>query len=167
MPDFSDVTPQDAPAFITPNHEASRDLPLDPPIRNVRKQLFGDSAPKDKRPIVDAFVPEKVVNRKGQFVQPVTDFYTMIGMTVSAFKPQVGIVIVENARATAEAWNDLAHENEAVRRHLKGFLTFNATGAVVIAHVPIAMAILSEVPFFQKKMGEAFADGVEEDMRNP
>lgn len=139
--------------FVTPDHKAGKDEPQ-PRKPFPRRVSVEDLKARREKSVVDSFVPDKVPNRKGQFVKPVAEFYVVLGMAVTPLKPNVGRVFAEQAQDCAEAWDKLAHENETVRRYLQGFLTVNTAGALLFAHIPIALAIAAELPIVQKRAGK-------------
>jgi hypothetical protein len=85
--------------------------------------------------------------KPGEFVAPLVEFYTMAGMAVAVMdkKDQVcGPAIAESAQQCAEAWDNLAQKNPAVRKALRSLLSASAVGAIVTAHLPIMIAILTQ-----------------------
>lgn len=86
-------------------------------------------------------------SKPGEFVEPLTEFYVLAGMTVSMLdkKDQVcGPAIAESAESCAKAWDELAQKNPAVRHAIRSMLQVSAVGAVVSAHLPIMIAILTQ-----------------------
>lgn len=104
---------------------------------------------------------------KGGLKGPLTQLYVGIGMSVMPFDPSCGRTIIENADKCAEALDELAKTNTAVRNFLIGLCTTSAWGAVLMAHAPIVMAIaMHHVPALKKQqekmvgeMAEMFANG--------
>jgi hypothetical protein len=78
------------------------------------------------------------------------------------FDPSCGRIVIENAEKCAEALDELAKTNTAVRNFLIGLCTTSAWGAVLMAHAPIVMAIaMHHVPALKKqqeKMVGEFAE---------
>ena len=83
-------------------------------------------------------------------------------MSVMPFDPSCGRIIIENSEKCADALDDLAKTNSAVRYFLITLFTTSAWGAVVMAHAPIVMAIaMHHVPALKKqqeKMVGEFAE---------
>lgn len=167
------VDDSDGPRVI-PNHHASFvegdrfDTPK--PASPLRERLFGkrDKAVAEKQAFRDtrAVKARKVVpNKPGQFVEPLTDFYTMAALTLMPFKPQVSFAILgpsrnltedeqENpdlaaqvptvAENCARAWDEAAQRSERLRGMLDTFLTVGVLGTLVAAHTPIIMAVAGD-----------------------
>lgn len=96
------------------------------------------------RPRKDRAPTDPTVIKPGRYKQPVMGLYGTIGMAVSLAKPQVGMAIVSQAEAAATAWDKAARQNPAIRRVLDAALTTSTWSELVIAHLPIVFALLSE-----------------------
>lgn len=79
--------------------------------------------------------------RKGQFVEPLTQLYTACGMMLLPMDAVCGKAIIESAEQCAKSLDELAYQNDAVRRALFALTQTTALGGVVVAHLPILMAI--------------------------
>ncbi len=91
---------------------------------------------------------------RGGLVKPLTDLYTGVGTMVYAFDPICGQAVIQAAPECAKALNDLAKQNDAVRRVLVQFLETSAWGLVMVAHAPILIAVaMHHVPALQNVMG--------------
>lgn len=109
-------------------------------VRLRNKQNRGNAktsvkAEKAKRP-----APPK---RKGSFTKPLTDMYTGVGVMLMPFDQPCGTAVMESASQCAEALDNLAYQNESVRRALDSLLQSSAIGTVVVAHLPIIMVVAS------------------------
>lgn len=167
--DASELSFSDAPA---PNHHASSDFHSDdPPATNTvggfrgfasRSARKGRTKPKETKqdfPLVIKQIP----NRKGQFVEPLTQLYAGIGTTVILFDPVCGQAILQSAPKCAESIDELAYRNEAVRRAVFALTQTSAIGAVLVAHLPIIMAVvMHHVPAAQQAFGVMGANMMEE-----
>jgi len=159
--DIDALTAQDVPAsdttFPTPDHKASR--PARGPL------LFSRPA-GDKRDTPPRAKPKKATPRAkhGAFTETLENIYTGIGAMITPFDPVCGNAVIQSAPQCAKTLDDLAYQNDAVRRALTALVTTSATGAVVVAHMPILMAVMMHhVPAVQTalgKRGEAFAESV-------
>jgi hypothetical protein len=122
--DFAAVTPTDVPPeendFPTPDPSRSRRLHSEKAVRKP--------APRAK---------------KGQFIEPLTQLYALIGLGVSSVDQVCGPAILASASDCAKALDDLAYTNEAVRRALLSLTTVSGYGQVILAHVPIILAVAS------------------------
>jgi hypothetical protein len=127
----------DAPTFTAPQQEKPR-----PPLFGSRAKK---SAEGNKRPAPRARTssPKKNVppSKEGQFTDTLMQMYGMVAMTVGMKDPQCAKVIMKQGEECAIAWDKLAVENDSVRKILFALTNVTGVGAVVAAHVPIAMAI--------------------------
>lgn len=105
------------------------------------------AAPKPAAKKASERVP---ASKPGEFVEPLTQMYTMIGMGTVALDVRAGHedhncgpTIVENAEKIAQSWDELAQKNDNVRKALRTMLQGSAWAGVIGAHLPIAMAIFS------------------------
>lgn len=144
--------------FGVPNPKNSKDEPK--PI--FKRKPVGDRATtaKKKKPAPRA--------KKGMFVEPLTQLYVGLGLTIMPVDPVCANAIVKSAEQCAISLDDLAYQNEAVRRALMSLTQTSAVGGVIIAHMPILMAVMiHHVPAAQNMlggMGAKFADDVEDDL---
>lgn len=89
------------------------------------------------------------VSKPGEFVDDLEQLYTMIGMGVVMVDKgdHVGddcsTIIITNAHDIAVKWDELAQKNPNVRRTLRKLLQGGAWAGVIGAHIPIALAIMS------------------------
>jgi len=96
-------------------------------------------------------------SKPGEFVEPIRDLYTYMGMGLSVYDMRQGHVItdndgnmitpcgmsvIENADKIANAWDELAQKNPAVRKALRGLVTTSIAGQLIAAHAPIVFAIV-------------------------
>lgn len=139
--DFSSVTPEvvtdDTDEFPTPDFRASRNGKRTKPPRKT--------APPEQ--------PKLPPKRKGQFIQPLTNLYGGIGMALAPIDPVCGQAVLVSAENCARTLDELAYQNEAVRRVLWSLTTTSAYGAVFIAHMPIMLAVLTHhMPGFAMRL---------------
>jgi hypothetical protein len=74
--------------------------------------------------------------------------------------------VIQQAPACAKSLDELAYQNEAVRRALVAILETSAWGAVIAAHLPIMIAVMMHhSPAMQERMTIGFGDIVENVMR--
>lgn len=115
--------------------------------------------PKKDFPLLVQSIP----NRKGQFVEPLTQIYAGIGTAVIMFDPVCGQAILTSATKCAETIDELAYKNEAVRRAVWALTQTSLWGAVIVAHMPIVMAVvMHHVPAAQQAFGALGANMMEE-----
>ena len=132
---FAGVEAEDAPEFTVPDANKSR--------RSRREYLF---PPKDKAengPKARTAKRRKPAPRakKGAFVEPLTELYTTIGAMLMPFDMQCANVVIKSAEQCAQSMDELAYQNESVRRALTAITQTSAWGAVIFAHMPIIMAV--------------------------
>lgn len=163
------LTFEDAP---TPNAEASRGFVADPPpepdkggFRGFasRSARNGSRSRRSKKTETPLAVQVAIPNRKGQFVEPLTKMYAAVGTGVIMFDPVCGQAVLMSAQKCAETVDELAYNNEAVRRAVWALCQTSVWGAVIAAHMPIIMAIvMHHVPAAQQAFGAMGANMMEE-----
>lgn len=121
-----------------------------PGIANPRRRTLPKDRlpdPEVEKPLVDSLIddPEKVtptVYKAGVLVRPLTDIYETIAGFVMLADPVCGQAIAKSAPAAAKSLDELARVNPAVRKALMRLVAGGVTGKVVMAHLPIIMAIM-------------------------
>jgi hypothetical protein len=110
-------------------------------------------------------------HRPGIITKGVNRLYRRAGKIVKAMDRDIGIAVIESTKNTAEdgepddsvgaAWDELARTNPRIRVFLLRIIAGGAWGQLVMAHAPIAMAIVMKdgirkhIPFM--KLIEALA----------
>jgi hypothetical protein len=166
---FSDMPEPDP----VPNYQASESFPESEPPGPSRTpggfrafaQRSATKAPRAKRetkktpPMAIAAIP----NRKGQFVEPLMKMYGTAGAVVMMYDPICGTAVMTSAQKCAETMDELAYQNEAVRRVVWSMTRTSTFGAVIVAHLPIIMAVvMHHVPAAQEAFGAMGANMMEE-----
>lgn len=142
---FSDVPPlpEDAPNFT-----ASQDGPADAPLTDElprrrrlpgsgglgsgkRTQQKAEKPPKEPRPNIP--MPP---GPRG-FAPAIEKAYRNLSLAVTPWDVDLGAALDQVAPEAADAWNELAKRNQAVRRFIVAITETTAWGAVVAAHSPI------------------------------
>lgn len=91
--------------------------------------------------------------RPGQLVKPFTDLYVTVGTMMLPFDQVCGMAVVSSAPKCAEALEQLARENPAVRRALMAMVETSVWGAVLAAHAPILLAVaMHHVPAIRESI---------------
>jgi hypothetical protein len=89
--------------------------------------------------------------KAGVITLGVNKLYRRAGKIVRAMDDDIGTAIIESARNSADdgtddsvgaAWDELAKTNPRIRRFLIKIIAGGAWGSLVMAHAPIAMAIM-------------------------
>lgn len=75
--------------------------------------------------------------------------YVAAGTLVVPFKPKVGKALKKSAPQCADAWMDVADQNDTIRRWILGLIEGGAWGKLIAAHAFILLAVLPEnaLPF--------------------
>lgn len=74
----------------------------------------------------------------------IASLYTFGAMGLMPFKPKAAQAMAMSAEKCAEAWYEMARENDGVRRVLLMLIEGGAWGKVFAAHTPIILALLPE-----------------------
>jgi hypothetical protein len=136
-----------------PDHLASDDAPppsLDDPVSpppRQRKRFLGkptpDAGSRDMGPR-KIRKPLPPIPRSG-FAPSVEKMYGNLAVAVMPFDMELASAIVQVAPDAAKAWDELARQNEVVRRVLVSMMQTTAVGAVIAAHVPIMVLVMGRV----------------------
>lgn len=70
-----------------------------------------------------------------------SEFFSTIGMVVSAFNANDGMIIASNADSLAKAWSDLAREDKRVKEAIEKMMKGSAWSGVIFATGSVAVAI--------------------------
>lgn len=84
-----------------------------------------------------------LVYKPGVLVRPLTDLYETIGGMVCLADQVCGTAIIQSAPEAAKSLDELARVNPKVRKALIKMVSGGVTGKVVIAHLPIFMAVMA------------------------
>jgi hypothetical protein len=76
--------------------------------------------------------------------EKIASLYTFGAMGLMPFKPKAAQAMAISAEKCAEAWYELARENDGVRRALLMLIEGGVWGKVFAAHTPIILALLPE-----------------------
>ena len=150
----------------------SEDSPEEIPLERLQGMVPEDetvipnaSASRERRPFFSnnggRSAPSKTVRkpavpkvRPGYFVEPLTQFYGAFGLAVMPFDPVCANALLMNAPKAAESLDNWAQQNDTVRRTLFAITSSTAVGMVIVAHFPIALAIMiHHVPAAQNYLG--------------
>lgn len=133
-----------------------------PPL-SMRERLNNLTGKKKETPQprsrnVKKTVKAPVPNVPGQFVEPLTDIYNGLALLAMPFDPELAMVMTSPHRAPKEgeepesvptvaencarAMDEAAQRSESLRRVLANITTASVWGAVITAHLPIAMILV-------------------------
>lgn len=135
-PRWGDVQADDAPPFTAPKQEKRA-----PIFGGAKKGAEGNKPSRTPRARTSSPKAKVPSSREGQFTDTLMQMYGMVAMGISVKDPQCGKAILEAGHDCAVAWDKLAVENDAVRKVLFAMTNVTGVGAVIAAHIPIAMAI--------------------------
>lgn len=74
----------------------------------------------------------------------IASLYAYLAMGLMPFRPTTASKVAECADQCAEAWYDLARENDAVRRAILAIIEGGAWGKIVAAHLPIMLTLIPD-----------------------
>jgi len=77
----------------------------------------------------------------GLLVKPLRDLYVTVGTLVLPFNQAVGTAFIQNAEACARSLDNAAKTDKQIRRVLMLLITGSVWGEVIVAHMPIMMAL--------------------------
>lgn len=160
---FSDLTAEDAPSIIS-------DFEM-PNAKATRKRRWWESKPKSDKPKrAKADKPMPAMPRGGLKAQ-LQNFYTGAALMMLPFDPHCSRILMDNAAECAEAMDEWAKTDPAVRRFLLKLCTASAAGKVFYAHLPILMGMaMHHVPMLrerQEKMVGEFAEMMANGFKHP
>ena len=113
---------------------------------NVDDLNFETIAPKDI-PFTQADdfePPTKPKPRTTKLRKEIENIYALSAMAVFPFDPYIGNLLADNAENCATAWDELAARNPRVKKLLESLTQTSAYGAVIAAHLPIAVAVATK-----------------------
>ena len=155
--DFSGFVVEDVPPIV-PEFTT-------PDVKAGRKRRWWESKPKAERSRGSkrerAERPMPTMPRGGLKPQ-LENFYMGMGLAAMPFDPHCAKLIMENAGSCAEAMDEWAKTNPAIRRALIQLVTVSAAGKVIMAHMPILMGIaMHHVPALRERQEKVFAEFAE------
>lgn len=147
MPEFTTPipAPEAAGMFEAPDHTASRTVP--PGVKRALGKLGTNKKPRGG--------PRQLT---GDDINRIEEYYDGIAWAMMMYKPAVAEAIrdevrigseedgqqITRARYCAEAWGDLAKENDSVRRAILMLVETGVWSKVFMANLPILVAALPD-----------------------
>ena len=92
--------------------------------------------------------------KHGAYKDTLASMYTYVGMGIMVFDQPCGTAVVSSAEQCAQALDDLAYVNENVRRTLDVLTQGSVWSGVIVAHMPIIMAVAAHHGFGGVNSGE-------------
>lgn len=137
--------PDAAGMFDAPDHTKSRTVP--PGVKRALGKLGTNKKPRGG--------PRQLT---GEDINRVEEYYDFIALAMTMYKPAVAAAIrdeitigidddereITRARYCAEAWGDLAKENDSVRRVILMLVETGVWSKVAMANLPILVAALPD-----------------------
>jgi hypothetical protein len=120
-----------------PDHTRSVDAPTGPPPEGPKKRKGLGLGQNRKR----ASGVRQLTKSDHEKIESI---YITLGFGVMLVNQPAAQTIAEQATPCADAWVNLARENDSVRRVLLFVIEGGAWGAVFVAHLPIIFALLPE-----------------------
>jgi hypothetical protein len=102
----------------------------------------GTPRPETRRPRPDAR-PAPSGAKLPSLVVELTATYTIAGQIWAMKDPICGGTLVEMAPGLAETWNTAAQSNPTLHRYLSTFMASGSLMAVAVAHLPLAVVVVS------------------------
>lgn len=136
------------PIDAVPDHKASASDKSEP---TPRKSVWGSKAKSSQ---TRSAPPKLTAGVKTQL----KDLYSGLGALIEPFDEVAGRTIINQADQCAESVYTLAQQNDSVRRFLLYLTQSSAVGAVVLAHLPIVIALARHSS--NQKLAEAANMGV-------
>lgn len=104
----------------------------------------------------------------GILVKPLRDLYVTVGTLVIPFNKTVGTAFIQNAEPCAKALDNAAKADKQIRRVLMLLVQGSVWGEVIIAHMPIMMALaVTMVPSVRASFNGVQSEGGDEETINP
>jgi hypothetical protein len=132
-PDHSKTTEEIAQEFLNKKPPKVNQKTPPKPGASVFKSLGQNKKPRSGVRALTVKDKEKIAS-----------LYTFGAMGLMPFKQNAAMAMARSADACAEAWYEMAQENDGVRRALLMLIEGGAWGKVFAAHTPILIALLPE-----------------------
>lgn len=155
---------ENAPEFeFGPDHMATEPPPIMPdtdtpppkPPPNIKRRGWRLGLNKKRASGIRA------LNTKDR--DKLSQLYVLSAMGLMPFKPEAAKVVAKSADPCADAWIELAAENDAVRRAILAMVEGGAIMKVTAAHMPIVLALLPKKALPPVFRDFDFADLIKDD----
>lgn len=136
--------------FIMPNPDAHKPKWYER-FRKAKSDGNSPRPPKPRKPMP--------IMANSKLHKALVDLYMGMGIMLMPIYPEIASQVTQNAERCADAWVELAATNPAVKRFLVALVTTSATGALIMAHLPILIAVTMQfVPGMKERQNKMFAD---------
>lgn len=124
----------------------------------TRTKTNGETAPP--RTFIRSDDDEIKEYHPGILVKPLRDLYVTVGTLVIPFNKAVGTSFIQNAEPCAKALDNAAKTDKQIRRVLMLLIQGSVWGEVIIAHMPIMLALaVTLVPSIRATMNGVQSEG--------
>lgn len=89
----------------------------------------------------DFELPQQKKGRQSTLQKELANMYALAGVAVFQFNPPLAQTIIAQSDPCAESLYKLAQQNPTIKRALESLTQTSAWGAVIIAHLPIAIHV--------------------------
>lgn len=135
-PLIAEPVTEGGPLLDAPIPDHTRSMDATPPEEPKRRKGLGLGANRKRASGVRQLTKSDHEKIEG--------LYITLGFAVMLVNQPAAQTIAEQATPCADAWTNLARENDGVRRALLFVIEGGAWGAVLVAHMPIVFALLPE-----------------------
>lgn len=141
-----------------PSNTPEKDAPPKPTTARAAKKVGtgGLGMNKKTRSPVRKLTRDAPSNEELSDLEKLTARYRGLAKMAQMFHPKFAQACDAQAEDCAQAWFELAENNDKVRRWILAVLEGGAWGGVIAAHTPLIMAVIPEATlnrFFLKGMG--------------
>lgn len=145
---------------ITPETDPFKDLEAESGERAEKGERIRRTTSRAKKEASGPTALPKV-GRNTALKSSLEKMYGTIAVGIAPFDMVCATEVAKNASVCADAWDNLARENESVRRILEKLVAGSAWGGVLMAHTPIIFAIAMHHGSDQMRMFVGRAAGMQ------
>ena len=117
--------------------------PVSPPKRPRGRPRKNPVADTDQpKPVEKKQAPE--MPKPGVLADGISGLYTFAGFGLMPFAPKTAVTVASQADECAKAWEAAAAANPKIRAALIALTSTSVYGALIMAHVPIVLAVVAE-----------------------
>lgn len=109
--------------------------------RTTRRKTTRSTTPPTDGPTPPPTLDVPTIGRATDLQKSLEKFYVTVGIGLAPFDMICAQEIVSNASQCARAWDELAKQNDSVRRVLEGLVKTGAWGGVIAANLPIIVGV--------------------------
>lgn len=129
--DFPPGDENNSESTFVPDHTASAES--NPVVDFFKKPRAKKEKNSDSKP--------PTMPRPGVIARQLAEVYTGLGMMLMPFDPTCGSAIMQASEECGKSVEKLCKQNPTVRRYVLKFLETSVIGELIIAHMPILLAV--------------------------